>query len=205
MNDFFRKNRNVLWSFGIIWAFGVLLQMFESNAGLHLYINRFHAPLFDLFFKYLTWLGSGWAVAVVGLLLIIYKRYRIAFIFLTGNLLNTAVVQSMKSYFFPEVLRPAAYFAKGSLHLVSGVDMHLHYSFPSGHSATAFGIFVLMMFLPAKQWQKFLWLFIAILTAFSRVYLSQHFFRDILAGAFIGTAGMIFVFWIFQTFFPAKK
>ncbi len=205
MNNFFKENRYVLGTFAVVWALSVVFQAFVPKSALHLFLNRFHAPFFDLFFKYLTWLGSGWTVVAI-ILIMLFRHARTAVVFLMGNLLNTGIVQGMKNYLFSGVLRPAGSFKDvQSLYLVPGVDMNIHYSFPSGHSATAFGIFVIMILLSKKQWQKFLWLFAAMLTAYSRVYLSQHFFQDILAGSFIGTAGMLFVIWLFRAYLWKEK
>ena len=113
------------------------------------------------------------------------------------------IVQVGKHLIFPDALRPVAYF-KGihTLHLVDGVVMHAYNSFPSGHSATAFGIFVMLIFLIKNRRLKLLWLAVALLTAFSRVYLSQHFMEDVLAGSLIGTLVMFFTVYYFDRYFP---
>ncbi|MEM2956046.1 MAG: phosphatase PAP2 family protein [Candidatus Pacearchaeota archaeon] len=55
------------------------------------------------------------------------------------------------------------------------------FSFPSNH--TAF-VFAMLLFMP-KKWFWF-WLIIAIIIAFSRVYLGLHYLSDVIAGAFLG-------------------
>ena len=173
--------------------------MLASPKGeLHLSINQWHTAFFDTFFKYITWLGSGWMVAVL-VLVLLFVRVHDSVMFLAGNLVVTVIVQAGKHLFFPHALRPVAWFqGRDVLHLVQGVPMHLYNSFPSGHSATAFGAFVMMVYLTRNRPLKFLWLLLALLTAFSRVYLSQHFTEDVVAGSFIGFAGMLATVYYFE-------
>lgn len=200
MKDFIQKNRFVLLLYSFLFISGVILLLFIPKAELHLYINQFNSPFFDLFFKNVTWLGSGWAVVVLVLLLLI-KSKRAAIIFLTGNLLITIIVQSLKRLVFSDLLRPVAFFSEpGKLHLIAGEKMHHLHSFPSGHSATAFGIFIILIYITKNQYLKFGWLLISLIIAFSRVYLSQHFFMDILAGSFIGTVTMGFTIYLFERY-----
>ncbi len=173
-----------------MWIAALGLVLLEPKADLHLMINGWHSSFGDAFFSAITWMGSGWMVLFL-FLIFLFVRVRYAVIFGVGNLLITLLVQVGKHLLFPHALRPVAYFKGGHpLHLVEGVHMHLYNSFPSGHSATAFGIFVLLVFITRKEWLRFLYLMVAVLTAFSRVYLSQHFMADAVAGSIIGFAGM---------------
>lgn len=202
MDNFLQKNKTILSIYAFVLAACLLPLLFVSKATVHLFINQYHNPFFDFFFKNLTWLGSGWAVAVLFILLL-FKHKRVAVIYLAGNLLITLVVQGLKHLVFNDVLRPAAYF-KGlhPLYLIPGEAMHLYNSFPSGHSSTAFGIFIILVYLTKNPWGKFGWLTLALLIAFSRVYLSQHFVIDTLAGSIIGTIGMGFTIYLFDRYFP---
>ncbi len=60
------------------------------------------------------------------------------------------------------------------------------FSFPSGHTMTAFSIaLVVSFFYPSLQGPMY---FLATSIAFSRVVLGMHFLSDVLAGAILGTA-----------------
>ncbi len=202
MDSFLKKNKTILSIYAFVLAACLLPLLFVPKATVHLFINQYHNHFFDFFFRNLTRLGSGWAVAVL-FMIILFKYKRVAVIYLAGNLLITLIVQGLKHLVFNDVLRPAAYFQGiHPLYLVHGESMHMYNSFPSGHSATAFGIFVILIYLTKNPWGKFAWLTLALLIAFSRVYLSQHFLIDTLAGSFIGTIGMGFTIYLFDRYFP---
>jgi undecaprenyl-diphosphatase len=60
------------------------------------------------------------------------------------------------------------------------------FSFPSGHTMTAFSIaLVVSYFYPTLQWPLY---FLAASIALSRIVLGMHFLSDVLAGALLGTA-----------------
>jgi membrane-associated phospholipid phosphatase len=67
----------------------------------------------------------------------------------------------------------------------------MHNSFPSGHATTTFSLFCLLSLLAVKRGWGWLWFALALLAAYSRVYLGQHFFGDIFAGAVIGTSASV--------------
>ena len=72
------------------------------------------------------------------------------------------------------------------------------YSFPSGHSITAFSIAISIgLFYPQLQ---ALLLIVAILIAGSRIILGMHFLSDVLAGSTIGAILGVISFHIFAAF-----
>jgi hypothetical protein len=104
-------------------------------------------------------------------------------VFLASGLL----VQVFKRFIFYNVDRPMHYFSDiASFHWVEGVERLCCHSFPSGHSASAFGFYFCFAVVSKKKWLKFAMFVLACLVAFSRVYLSQHFITDIMAGSFLG-------------------
>ena len=62
----------------------------------------------------------------------------------------------------------------------------MHDSFPSGHTVTAFSLAVLFSYWSKNKALGPLFLLIAILVGYSRMYLSEHFFEDVTAGSVIG-------------------
>ncbi|NBX28695.1 MAG: phosphatase PAP2 family protein [Chitinophagia bacterium] len=71
------------------------------------------------------------------------------------------------------------------IHKVEGVAMHQLSSFPSGHTATAFTIFLLTIYLFDNKKMVLIGLFYAMLCAYSRVYLGQHFPLDLGGGIIV--------------------
>ncbi len=99
------------------------------------------------------------------------------------------------------IYRPAKYFElfeNYKLHLVEGVKIHSLQSFPSGHTATAFSIFLTLALITKNHVLKLFCFVIAVLVAYSRVYLSQHFFVDIAAGTVIGVVFIVLAFYYFE-------
>mgnify|MGYP000920111285 CR=1 FL=1 len=72
------------------------------------------------------------------------------------------------------------------LNFVDGVEILNYHSFPSGHTTFAFAIFTSFAFIYQKPLQQIFFLFCALLVAFSRIYLLQHFLRDTIVGSMIG-------------------
>ncbi|RZK40560.1 MAG: phosphatase PAP2 family protein, partial [Hymenobacter sp.] len=73
------------------------------------------------------------------------------------------------------------------LHIVEGVVMGTLKSFPSGHSTSAFSVFLLLTLLVKNKRWGYVFLLLAAAAAYSRVYLAQHFVEDVYAGSLLGT------------------
>jgi membrane-associated phospholipid phosphatase len=157
-----------------------------SKAEIHLWINHLNSPFFDVFFLYFTNFGSGLFVVAVGIALL-FKKIRYGLYVIISWALSGILVQLIKHSLFRNIERPVNYFQQiTELHLVEGVKQ-LHYlSFPSGHSASAFGLFLCLSFIYRKPAWQVLSFCAALLISYSRMYLSQHFLVDIWFGSFLG-------------------
>ncbi len=166
--------------------FGGLTLLFFSKASIHLFVNQFHSAFLDVFFTYATFMGDGISATIL-VIILCFVRFRYAIIIAVSNILCSIIVQSLKRLFFFDSVRPYQFF-KGihDLHLVPGVEVYSFNSFPSGHSGTIFTTCMLLCLMTKQRLLRVLLFHIALLIAFSRVYLSQHFFEDIYAGAIIG-------------------
>lgn len=152
----------------------------------HLLVNSWHSPEADFFFKYMTQIGDGIFFVVV-ILLLSFIRFRWALYQLLAALLTLFVVAMSKKVFFKGMARPSRYFENTEvLHLVDGVRIYADNTFPSGHTITAVAIFVILLFIVKNRYLKVLFVILAILAGFSRVYLSQHFLVDVFSGVIIG-------------------
>jgi membrane-associated phospholipid phosphatase len=168
-------------------TFTVLIMSY-GKADLHLWMTSFNCPVGDVFFHYYTLVGD-WVpyVVIAGLL---FYRYRVALFVLVSQLITGLVSIIIKQTWNEP--RPVLYFKEHfptvQLHQVLGEHMHMSHSFPSGHTITAFAFFLALSFYSKRPSLHFLYFILALLVGYSRIYLSQHFAIDVLAGSFIGVS-----------------
>ncbi len=203
MKQLFNKNKYFLIPYLIFLVFSFIIIILYSKAEIHIFINTYHNSISDFFFKYFTNVGDG-IVPVFIIILFIFVRYRYAIIHAIGAFSAGLFAQMLKRFIFSDHPRPKNFFEniyqeEYSLYLASGVDPANHFSFPSGHSATGFAIFFFFALISKNKAIKGLMFILALLTAYSRVYLSWHFLEDTVAGSFIG------VFTVFLTYFYFMK
>jgi membrane-associated phospholipid phosphatase len=187
-------------------AFGVGLYFTLSVDKLkgHELLNQYNAPFFDTFFYYITYLGDG-VMSVIILAVVAIYNYRYALIGAISFGISALITQVLKVTVYDHVERPYIalwnYFHHNpNSHLVR-VDEYikLNNSFPSGHSTGAFAIFMFLALYSKNKWLGLACIIVAILTSFSRVYLSQHFVEDTLAGSLIGMGISLIAFAIYET------
>ena len=169
--------------------------MYYGKINCHLLLNSFHTTIGDYFFKYITEVGGSIPFIILGLLL--FYNYR-NFIFLgLSQGLSSLITFVIKRVM--QIPRPSVIFNELGIELpvVNGVDLHHSLSFPSGHTTTAFATFFVLAVIIKNKYIKLLCLIIAILGGYSRIYLSQHFITDVLAGALIGLLSAIIISPIF--------
>ena len=153
----------------------------------HALINSYHTPYLDLAFTYITHLGHGLVPGLV-VLVLLFVRYSWALGLGISSLVMGIIVQTLKRSVFAGDHRPAMFFKDGGIPNIDGVVLMLHHSFPSGHSATALCLAVMFAFFAKEKWFTYVMVFVGILVAFSRVYISQHFILDTVVGGWIGFA-----------------
>lgn len=206
MRQTLRKNRYFLLPYALVFLAACFTIALTEKIALHQYFNSLLKPTYNLFFEYITYLGDGLFVISVGVLLLIFNvRKGLATLLAYG--LSAGFTQGIKYAFFNDADRPELIFEQHHLplHIVEGVDMNIHRSFPSGHATAAFALFFCLGFFAEKESSRFLYFLLALTIAFSRVYLSQHFFEDITAGSFIAVFFSTLVCWFFYFSKSAKK
>jgi len=194
-----KKNRLLLMVYFLMAVMILAVVLLFDKANIHIFINRHHNSLFDLFFKISTNLGDGIFVIVVSLLLAFWK-FRYAVYSVAVYLFSGIFVQLSKRIIWPLAPRPSSFFEEGTLHIVEGIKIYHNHSFPSGHTASAFGLFFALAFLVKNNMLKWIFFLLAWITGFSRIYLSQHFLEDVLAGSIIGVISAILLFIWFERF-----
>ena len=189
----------------LFFTFFVFLLLLFPNKNLHLVVNSFHTHFFDVFFKYVTYLGDGVLFAVFMIFFLFIKRKQ-SLKFAIAGITTLLVTFVLKKVVFTKFPRPVEFFGEEKLHLIEGVKMHHWNSFPSGHSMAAFAMFTLFFLYVKNPVLKGMFLTIASLAAFSRVYLSQHFLLDILVGSMIGVGiALVSDYWGVQLMKSIKR
>lgn len=164
----------------------LFLLVYYGKEESHLMINNFHSDISDFIFKYITYLGDGVLFAIL-IFVFLFVRLKWSLFLFFSAIFTLLTVFISKKYVFHGIPRPFKYFEGTKvLHLVDGVEMYTMHTFPSGHTITAFAIFMILIFLVKNKFLKTLFVHMAILVGFSRVYLSQHFMIDVFFGAIIG-------------------
>ena len=196
----------------LLTAILVLMYIYPKPE-LHLMLNSFHSGVLDFFFKFYT-LMAEWPLYVLAFLPSLWKRNKMTLFFAMCELTGGTILQILKHTISNP--RPVSVFEDYPdlvLPLVQGVDMHHSNSFPSGHASTFFmfctcSVIVLAYFFSRKDALKTLrnqilfdvalvaLLVLAVMGAYSRVYLSQHFLSDVCVGSIIGFTTPFLMFWL---------
>jgi membrane-associated phospholipid phosphatase len=177
------QQRYFLIPFLIVMITGFSLMLVFSKTELFLLINNEHNPFFDQFFKLTTWLRDGWMTITVVFGMLFFK-YRYAVLTALAYAYTSLAVQILKRLF--NAPRPVKFFEDiAPIRTIDGFAMHEWNSFPSGHTASAFTLAVVLSYVLLFKHSHWILIPLTVLTAFSRVYLAQHFMEDIIAGSLI--------------------
>jgi len=194
--------------FLFIWgSYTVLLGitvLSSEQLELHRAMHGSTGPALDAFFSRFTHIGDGWVPTALALLVLFVRDLRSFMMMGLSCGFSALVAQAFKHSFNHD--RPFMYKEQlGDMHWVEGLELHHHLSFPSGHATAAFSMcFALAVLLNRRAWGYILGVF-AILLAYSRVYLSQHFSEDILFGGAIGTLTTLLVYhWLYRSPFSQR-
>lgn len=194
-----RKENNT-FTIGLIltFALGVCLVVASFIIGRNdffLLLNNDLGAAADFFFKCWTNLGDGILWVPVAVLFFLYRRKKIPLL-IAAVLFSTIITQVTKIYIVAAEPRPTAAITGYEIHTVPGVELHTAYSFPSGHTATAFTIFLLGCLLIKNRWVLPAGFMYALLVAYSRVYLAQHFPLDLGGGMIAAGLTLLLSVWV---------
>jgi membrane-associated phospholipid phosphatase len=178
----------------------LIIKLTYSRSEIYFAVNNLNSSWTDYLAPYVTDIGEGWTIIILSAIWALFN-YRQAFLMATSYGVTALLAQILKRIFHSP--RPELYFKDqlSRIHFVKGVEIFSHNSFPSGHTVTAFSAAVVATYLCKNKNWGILFLLIAILVGFSRMYLSEHFFEDVTAGSIIGV--MVTIFWI--TWLDSRK
>lgn len=175
---------------------GILFSLFYSQADLFLAVNKLHDNTADKIFMVITHLGD-WPVTLFLAILCLFINFRFSLVLIATMLYTGFFTQVIK--LIVQHPRPSVYFENITpIYTIKNYVLQNSLSFPSGHTTCIFSLAITLSYIIAAKNRQVLLFCIALIVAFSRVYLSQHFFKDLLAGSLIGTFFALHLLWLFE-------
>lgn len=147
---------------------------------------------FTPFLSFISVLGKGGIFLIVlSIVLILFRKTRKAGCAMLLGLAMGALITNVCVK--PLVMRPRPYSCTGSVYydywMLMGCHTESDFSFPSGHTTAAMDCCFALFLRENKQKWRWAVLLFPILMAVSRIYLSVHYFSDILGGFAVGIIG----------------
>jgi membrane-associated phospholipid phosphatase len=191
------RTKALLIPYFVILLCAICIKIAYTKEDIYFFINQLHFHIGDIIFPYLTELGNVTTVAVLCLLLT-FVSYKSSLLLLTSQIVTVLVNVPLKDLFGAP--RPKLYF-EGSvlpIYYVPNVEvLSNHFSFPSGHTVCAFTSAMVLTYIAPRRRYGYLYLIGALLVAYSRMYMSQHFFEDVTAGSFVAVSATFLWLWWF--------
>lgn len=160
----------------------IVLQALDANQSLFLSLNHTSQQILpDALAAHLTEIGNGALVGVLALILVMFspdgaKR----FLFIT--LLSALVIAGLKKLFNDP--RPASVLPIEDFHIIG--DVLKKYSFPSGHTTTAFAMAGFVLLTYQNLALRSIAVVMALLAGSARISVGAHWPEDVFAGAALG-------------------
>jgi membrane-associated phospholipid phosphatase len=192
-------NRFLLLAYLLVLSAWAVILFHFGKKDAHLILTSYHTGSLDILMRVLTFAGDGLFMVIVAIILL-FAEIRKGLEILASFIATSLLIQILKRLVFPHQKRPVAWFHEIGIELskVPGVEYHSSFSFPSGHTATAFALFFGLAFMVQNKFLRTVCFLGAVLTGFTRVYLSQHFIGDAMAGSVIGVCSAILFCRIFS-------
>lgn len=191
--------RELQWLIAIYLVVLSTIIVLTNHGDIVLWINARHTVQGDFFFKYWTYLGDGILLGAIALYFLFTNMFRFYFM-LVAIALQTAFVHIFKQWLYAGDPRPKTFFADSidQLNFVEGVTVRGYDSFPSGHTATAFAMAMVLIYISKNMYLRFLLFVSAILVGVSRIYILQHFGRDVFFGSLFGILSVVLAWQILR-------
>lgn len=174
------KNKEIVWLF-LISLLIILSLYFDSE--IIKFIVLMQNNVLNSFFGFIELIGSELVIFIFITLLFLLTTSKRKFVF---PLWLTMFLSAGISFLIKISIQRPRPFQQGLV--LAGLEKASHslwnFSFPSFHAMFVFCILPLI----TKHFPKLkrMWIVLAVLVSFSRIYLGLHFLSDVLAGAMIG-------------------
>ena len=202
MKKLFQRNIVfIVLSLILLGVLGLAL-LYIPQGELHLLLCDRHTPARDIFYRYYTQVAE-WFPYIVCVILLLFNRIGDGAFASAAMILSALTTQLFKNII--NAPRPLKWFELNmpdvQLPLTPGVEVHSWFSFPSGHTTSFFALAFVVSILFSRETStsslsstnraySYLFqvglFFLAALGGYSRIYLSQHFARDVFAGILVG-------------------
>lgn len=174
------------------------------DTNIMLWLNSIHSPFWDVFMSICSDKWTWVPMYCVILYVLLWKYgFRVILLWITimfaltiilsdqlcGGYIRTLIARQRPS----NLANPISHF----VHVVDGYRGG-RYGFPSCHAANSFALATLLFLFFRNRFLTtsiYCW---AILNSYTRVYLGVHYPGDILAGAIVGSAGSIMIYYGFR-------
>jgi membrane-associated phospholipid phosphatase len=171
----------------------LIIKFLYTREEIYYAVNGLNSSWADAIAPYVTDIGDGVTAITLSVIVALFS-YRKALLLASSYAVTSIVAQILKYIF--DAPRPKTYFGNdlSHIHFVKGVYIMLLHSFPSGHTVSIFSATVVITYLCKNKGWGVLALLVALSVGYSRMYLSEHFFEDVMAGSVIGV--IVTAFWL---------
>jgi 4-amino-4-deoxy-L-arabinose transferase-like glycosyltransferase/membrane-associated phospholipid phosphatase len=179
----------------------MLVNLPEVDTLIFFFINRdIQNKLFDIIMPFITNKAYLLILPIVGWFF--YKDFKKTFLAVIIGLASFALADwgaDILKHLF-EKPRPCSVFE--NVHLLTGCTNS--YSMPSNHAVNSFA-FVMPFFILFKNRTRYVFLMVAFLVSFSRVYVGVHYPSDIIAGALFGAGAALLLMALYNRVYEQFK
>lgn len=175
------------------------IQLIDSNI-LFFIQNHIQNPILNPIMIFFTRLANGgfvW-IFISGILLIKKKYRKIGLLILCALIINTILGEVFLKHL---IQRPRPFDTLKGLNII--IEKPTSFSFPSGHTSSAFACaFMLGYFFKEYRWHFYI---LASIIGFSRVYLLVHYPSDVICGVILGYFSFLITKILYLKFFKGKN
>jgi membrane-associated phospholipid phosphatase len=184
----FKKNK-LFFLCVLIWLIVTGYMAFVTGKAKSFFlINHARSHLLDLLGTAFTFIGDGKFILLLAALLFILKKRRMSLTLLGSFLFSGLIVQLFKQFTWIE--RPKIWHGTIGNVLTTPWEKLIDWnSFPSGHTTSVFAAACVLSLFTSNNKLKIFFFIVACCTAYSRIYLGEHFMEDVFAGTLFGLLG----------------